>query len=103
MPEGQSRPFEVFYGIGEKTKRETKQLLPHRGEKLRAFVSLASVPGGASVFTIQDDDTLSVMLTDTFESWSVRAADVKVTCVPKESEFMKEHYGWLPEIDWEPE
>jgi hypothetical protein len=105
VPEGKSRPFEAFYGIGEKTKQEIKQLLPHRGEKLRAFVSLASVPpaGGASVFTIQDDDTLSVMLTDTFESWSVRAADVKVTCVPKESEIVRRHYDWLPEIDWEPE
>lgn len=98
-----SSPFEVFSNIGAKTKRENKQLLPRKGEKMKASVSLASKAASESFLGIQTDErTLLVMLTN-FEAWYVRASDVKVTCVPKESGDVKEHFGWLPEIEWEPE
>jgi hypothetical protein len=33
----------------------------------------------------------------------VRASEVKVRCVPKEDDFIKDYFGGLPTIDWEPE
>ncbi len=104
VPEGDpSKPWEsALFG---KTNRETKQLLK-RGEKLKTMVSRASAVGSASVFfggTAKDERVLSVMLVDTLESWNVLAADVKVTCVPKDTESVKQYFAWLPEIEWEPE
>jgi hypothetical protein len=86
---------------GGKTKRETKQLL-QRGEKLRAIVHRAATPfyGGSA----KNENTLTVTpLGTTFEFWNVLASDVRVTCVPKETESVKRYFPWLPEIDWEPE
>jgi hypothetical protein len=54
------------------------------------MVSLVRV----EVLSTTDPNTLSITL-DTFESWDVRAADVKVTCVPKEAEMVKRHFDWL--------
>lgn len=92
-----------------KTKRETKQLL-RKGEKLRATVARANVSdvfyaaaAGALGGGAQNENTLSVMPSGTYESWKVLASDVKVVCVPSEIESVKEYFPWLPEIDWEPE
>jgi hypothetical protein len=102
VPEGQSRsPFDI---IGAKTRTDTKLLLPYKGEKLRVMVELATDTRGRSFLGINKDaSTLSVTFMETWETWNVRAADVKVTCVPKDSEGVKQHFPWLPEIDWEPE
>jgi hypothetical protein len=101
------RMLGAFAGLGGNMTRETKQLLPHKGEKLRAMVNLRRNAFGITT-SLLDSETknervLSVMLPDTFESWSVRASDVKVTCIPKEDEFIRQYFEGLPEIDWEPE
>lgn len=91
-------PWEVF---SVKTTRETKQLL-RRGEKLRAIVrrssagGLGEIPGGGLL-------SVTPLGAGTFESWNVVASDVKVTCVPRDSEAVKQYFPWIPEIDWEPE
>jgi hypothetical protein len=97
--------------MGGKTKRETRLLL-RKGEKLRATVARANVSdvfygyaaaaealGGSA----KNENTLSVMLPGTYESWNVLASDVKVVCVPRESEDVKKYFPGLPEIEWEPE
>jgi hypothetical protein len=30
-------------------------------------------------------------------------SEVKVTCVPRQSEFMQQYFANLPVVDWEPE
>ncbi len=57
---------------------------------------LRSVQVGCSRF-------LSVTLLGTYETWNVRTPDIKVTCVPKDTESVKQYFAWLPEIEWEPE
>jgi hypothetical protein len=46
---------------------------------------------------------LSVTPDGTYESWNVLASEVKVVCVPREADYVKQYFAWLPEIDWEPE
>jgi hypothetical protein len=97
----------AFAGLGGNVTRETKQLLPHKGEKLRAMVSLNTNAFGFFARILGDGDKkeriLTVIPLGKFEPWQVRESDIKVTCVPKEAAFVKQYYGWLPEIDWEPE
>jgi len=82
-------------------------LLPRKGEKLRAMVSLHTNILGISGRILDDggkkERILTVIPLDKFEPWQVRESDVKVACVPKEADYVKQYYGWLPEIDWEPE
>src|ERR1700728_2415077 len=51
------------------------------------------------------EDFLSVTPLDTgvFESWSVYASEVRVTCIPKPNDSVRQYFDWLPEIDWDPE
>jgi len=97
----------AFAGIGGTITRETKQLLPHKGEKLRMMVNLNTNAFGFFAQILDDGDKkgriLTVIPLGKFEPWQVRESDIKVTCVPKEAAFVKQYYGWLPEIDWEPE
>jgi hypothetical protein len=95
--------FAGLGGLGGHMRRETKQLLPRKGEKLRAMVNMHKTAFGLIGGGKKNENFLNVMLPDTFESWNVRAADVKVTCVPKEDEFIRQYFEGLPEIDWEPE
>jgi hypothetical protein len=92
----------AFSIIGGKMKREPKQLLPHKGEKLRAIVSLAPKAENLGSSLAKDPTTLSLM-TDDFEFWYVKASDVRVRCVPRETKAVKEHFAWLQEIEWQPE
>jgi hypothetical protein len=91
-------------GFG-KTKTETRQLL-RRGEKLRAIVQRSSdssrfmVPAAILGGKVE---VLSVIPLGEYQFWNVLASDVKVTCVPKETEFVKQYFPQLREIDWEPE
>jgi len=89
-----------------KTKRETRQLLK-RGEKLRitvgrssSFIGMGSILGA---LTRGDAKFLSVTPLGSYEPWNVLASDVKVTCIPKDTDFVKQYFAWLPELDWEPE
>jgi hypothetical protein len=75
--------------LGGKTKRETKQLLRHKGEKLRALISLRTNAffggiGGTVGDSEKNETVLSVTLPVEFGVWNVRSSDVKVTCVPKD-------------------
>ena len=103
-----------FAALLGKTKKETRQLL-RKGEKLRATVTIAGANdvfytaaaalGGTTMSAMNQDRVLSVTPSGTYElyeSWNVLASDVKVVCVPNESEFVKEYFHGLPEIDWEP-
>jgi len=90
--------------MGRKTKREIKQVL-RKGEKLRAivsrssdFIGAASIPGGERLLSVTPLGTREFGV-----SWNVLASDVKVVCVPKEADYVKQYFEWLPEIDWEPE
>jgi hypothetical protein len=106
VPDGDIKDvLDAFTMLGGKVKREAKQLLPRKGDKLRAIVRQAtlSLSTGARFADSKDKTTLSLFLPETFESWCVRASDVKVTCIPKEAQFVAQRFGWLPEVDWEPE
>jgi hypothetical protein len=98
----------AWAGLFGKTKREIKQLLC-RGEKLRANVRLVGasygVPETASgVDLVNGEKVLSVTpLGDKYETWNVRASDVRVVCVPSESELVEKYFPGLPQIEWEPE
>jgi hypothetical protein len=94
----------AFYG-GAKTIRETKQLMPKKGDKQKATVKLVREPiFTAGIFDAGPrEPTLSVTFSDTGEFWNVRASDVTVTCMPISNEAIKQHYSWLRPIDWEPE
>lgn len=86
--------------------RETKHLLPRRGEKLKAIVRLSTDASPLSQMlgtTEKSANLLLITFLDRFESWYVRRAEVKVTCVPKDVDYVRENFSWLPEIDWEPE
>jgi hypothetical protein len=104
IPEREAKDVVDAFLMGAKLKREPKQLLPRKGEKLRAIVSLAYKPGilGGSSGE-KDPTTLSLFLGDRPESWYVKASDVRVTCVPTEHDAVRQHFGWLTEIDWQPE
>jgi hypothetical protein len=96
------------YALLVKTKKETRQLL-HRGEKLKATVRRATIGGAfygevaGLMGSATNESVLSVAPLGTYESWNVLSSDVKVVCVPKETESVKQYFAWLPEIDWEPE
>jgi hypothetical protein len=102
--------FEAM-GFGEAHREVVRTL--QRGESLRAFVSIASENTGDSMKNaffgggVKTGKVLSVM---TFEKdprmslyGKVLASDVKVTCVPKDDDFIKEYFPELPTIDWDPE
>lgn len=98
---------EVLFPLFPKTKKETKQLL-RRGEKLRAIVSRSSPSTALGVLAATlggQAEVLSVIPTAarTYEPWNVLASDVKVTCVPRDTDWIKQYFAWLPEIEWEPE
>jgi hypothetical protein len=94
-------PSDVWSALAGKTKRETKQLL-QRGQKLRAVVRRSSVFGAAAGLG-GTSLLLSVTPLGSYESWNVLASDVKVTCIPRDSDSVKQYFAWLPEIDWEPD
>ncbi len=89
---------------GGNTKREIRQVL-RKGEKLRAIVRQATNAfyGGLGSSAMNGMLSVTPLGIDGFESWNVRASDVKVVCVPKEADYVKQYFEWLPEIDWEPE
>ena len=90
-----------------RTKKETRQLL-QRGEKLKATVrrfsgyssSIAALLGGGRK---NDTLVLSVTLPGELESWNVLASGVRVTCVPRDAESVRQYFPGLPEINWVPE
>lgn len=102
--------FDAF--LGGTTHRQVLRTL-RRGETLRAFVSVATESTGDSMKDAlmgggeKTGKTLSVMTFSTdpkLTLWGrVFAVDVRVRCVPKDDDFIKEHFAWLPTIDCEPE
>jgi hypothetical protein len=101
-----------LYGF-PKPHREVLRTLK-RGETLRAYISIApEITGnrildafsGGGVKTGRVLDVMSFSSKNPKDTLvgKVLASDVKVTCVPKNEEYIKEFFPELPTIDWEPE
>ena len=84
-----------------------------RGETLGAFVSVATEPSGDAAKDafygggVKTGNILSVMVfaddPKDILFGEVLASDVKVTCVPRDEDFIKEYFPGLPVIEWAPE
>lgn len=93
------------------TRREIVKIL-RAGESLRGVARL--VPGtglfglgsllGCDEPPEPSDKTIEIYggLVDGGVSGFVRFSDVKVTCVPKDSDWVRKHFGELSEVDWQP-
>jgi hypothetical protein len=102
----------VLGRIGGPTQRKTVKIL-QAGESLRgrvrcrpgpypydeAMLSLSRLLSGGEVIEINRGLEGMFGMSPSFAN----ASDVKVTCVPRDSVWVLEHFGNLPEIDWEPE
>jgi hypothetical protein len=85
----------------------------NRGEKLRASVNIATERSGNSAQDsffgggVKTGKVLSVMVLSAEPKLrlygNVLATDVRVTCVPRDDDFIREYFPGLPIIDWEPE
>jgi hypothetical protein len=85
-------------------EREVVRVL-HRGEKIRGHVSLANSQNSFPVLLggVKSTDTLDVSTDEELFWGKVKLAEVRVTCVPRNHEFVRQNFQWLPEIEWEPE
>lgn len=100
--------FEVW--LPGKTHREVLRTLK-RGETLRAFVNIAAESSGDTAkdsFLGGGVKTGKILMAFSEELkpslyGKAMAADVKVTCVPKDDEFTKQYFPGLPILEWEPE
>jgi len=74
----------------------------NRGESIRCQLT-PSRPGGLLGLLNQENQEASFSVVNVDESLfaNVRASEVKVTCVPKQTEFVTEHYPELPELEYE--
>jgi hypothetical protein len=98
--------------LGGETRRGVVKTL-RKGETLRAFISLATETSGDALKDafygggVKTGKVLSLTVfgenpKDTMFG-KVLASQVRVTCVPKEDDFIKKHFSDLPVVQWEPE
>jgi len=100
-----------FFSAGE-IEREVVRTL-NRGEKLRAFVSVATESSGNSARDsffgggVKTGGVLTVMAFSTEPKLGlygkVLASEVKVRCVPKDDDFIRQFFPQLTAIDWDSE
>ena len=100
--------FEAF-APGEVQKETVRTL--KLGETLQVVASIATESSGSSMQDalmgggVKNPKVLTVMKLekDAFLMGKVFAEEVKVTCVPKEADYIKQYFGWLPTFEWEPD
>ncbi len=104
-----SSPFEIL--SGSKIRKETSRTLS-KGESLRGSVvphrrkekidSLTSALAGRDVGPIE---TISIHFKsdDAWHHLYMNRDDVKVTLVPRDTDFVRNYFQGLPEVDWEPD
>ncbi len=90
-------------------KKEVVRVLK-LGETLRATVSVSTERNASPAALalaggeIKNYDVLNVLSPELEVFFAfVLSKEVKVTCVPKDVDYVKQYYSWLPTIDWEPE
>lgn len=110
----QGNPYTGLAGIlapGVQMKREIIRTLK-KGEQLRAFVNVSKESSGNAVQDAlgglqKNPGVLDIHIFGRDIGHSVfgqiAAADVKVTCVPKEEEWTRENYPGLAAFDWVPD
>lgn len=98
--------FEML--AGTKLRKDIVKTLS-KGESMRGYVHLTKdrtgfygIGSDAPSRPADDDPLLSFSTHDQFGLF-VRLADVKVTCVPRESDLVKQYFPNLPDIEWQPE
>jgi hypothetical protein len=83
-----------------------------RGESVRGLVSMATDDSASSLQALFGGPVKNPEILDVFAFpkdgdkgfyASVLATDVRVTCVPRDIDYVTQYYSWLPIIDWEPE
>lgn len=78
-----------------------------RGDKIKAIVSLATKEPESGLYGAlagrQKDPELLEVIIVRVGFGTCLASQVKVTCVPRQDDVIKQYFPWLPEFEWEPE
>jgi hypothetical protein len=93
--------------LGTKTRREVVRTLAE-GESLRGTVTIAKDPSSYILaperVTPEAPDTYMIASRDPTPLFGyVLAEDVRVTSVPRDTEFVRKYFSWLPETEWAPD
>ena len=94
---------------GSEVEREVVRVLG-RGDKIRASVSLARESTGNSLRDgllggpSKSKDILDVVTLgeDSFYG-QMRLSDVKITCIPRDEDYIRKYFAGLSEFEWDPE